>query len=132
VKPKWTPQKCFCSGLHITLKCYDTKLRIISGCVTMSLLVTPKGRTNKEYQWEPLFQEHPCSWPLLDTSIMRKKPKQETSVHRMMKKKPTKRLHTRRATGTKGPSMLPQNWGAVLKDVMQLGYLTGHRLQLGF
>lgn len=126
VKPKWTPQKCFCSGLHITL-CNDTKLRTTSGCITTSLLATPKGRTNKNRNGWALLSGTPLFLALTRHQHHEKETKQETSVYRMTKKKPTKRLHKRRATSTKGPSMIPQNQGAVLKDVMQLGYLTGHR-----
>jgi hypothetical protein len=52
VKPKWILlqlcQKCFSSGLHMTLECRDIKLWPISGCITMSLVSTPKGRANKQ------------------------------------------------------------------------------------
>jgi hypothetical protein len=49
VKPKWilwVCQKCSYSGLHMTSECRNTKLWLISRCITMSLLSS--GQSQKK------------------------------------------------------------------------------------
>ncbi len=89
VKPKGileSGRKCFCSGLHMTLECRDTKFWPNSACITMSLHrraepikqrvchtgalpFTLKGilRQKKNYEnWNIL----PCKNPLKQTRIL--------------------------------------------------------------
>jgi hypothetical protein len=49
--------KCFCSGLHMSLVCKDSKLWPVSGCIIMSLVFIWTGRANNKQTNKLVIQD---------------------------------------------------------------------------